>query len=116
MVTSSSKFGNFLRNYNKHLKGESNTQEEKPTETPEGTPQDQLDNPSQDQPVVVPDKQPANPVSPQETPKTEEKKIETPMKDSIKKETPVKNTPKKEIPTPKDDKQDNKEGDVIEVK
>jgi len=101
MVTSDTKFGTFLRNYKQHLKGELNAPEERPTESPEVLPQDQPANPPVDQPVVVPGNEPSKPDTTKENQKTDERKKEMPRKDT---------------PVIKDDKQDNQEGEVIEVK
>ncbi len=98
MVTSDTKFGAFLRNYKQHMKGELNIPEEKPIEIPEVSPQVQPSKPPGDQPAVTPANQPSLPETVPEKQKTDEKKKEIP-----KEETPV-------------IKDDNKEGEVIEVK
>ena len=111
MITTDTKFRSFLRNYNQHLKGELNAPEESPVERPEVVPQEKQINPAVEQPVVTPENEPSKINQPQETKKPEEKK-----KESLPKDTPKKVIPKKEIPVEKEPKQDNKEGEVIEVK
>jgi hypothetical protein len=110
MITTDTKFRTFLRNYNQHLKGDSNTPEEIPMERPE-VPQEKQANPPVEQPSITPETQPSPTNPSQETKKPEEKK-----KESKTKETPKKEAPKKETPVEKEPKQDNKEGEVIEVK
>lgn len=118
MVTSSSRFGNFMRDYKNVLKRREQKEQQLPVDEPEVTPEE--DN----QPVVVPEQENApGQVDNSQKPKEEVKdKVEDKDKDKDKEEKKIKEPEKKEPEKKEPEKpkpaQEEKpsEGDVIEVK